>query len=308
MRLPQRMRVLAQALGTQRRRASPVRGHRRRGLRVLLRSGGPWLRFRHAGNRCPLRLHDHGQSLRQPFPLCGRKGTAARGRRDRGRRQQGGPQLVATDAQDRRLESSVGRSRRGSDDGGPARRYGPVHGKTCLLLDGQRVVRVRYKQKDESPDDPPHTVWLRLGPAPAETFVPSILWFLLKIGLFLVGAIVFWKRPEDRSAGAVLPAVHRARSAPTSAATTGGASSRSRCCCWCSWCAALLLPAVSLHFYLLFPRPKAFLERWPRRVAGRGVRPAAVVSAAAAVRLLHIRLLYQAAGEGPLPDVAARCC
>ncbi len=107
-----------------------------------------------------------------------------------------------------------------------------------------------------------HTVWLRLGPAPAETFLPSVLWFFLKIGLFLVGAIVFWKRPGDRSAGQFF------------------------LLCLCSFGAyiggyhwwrivtqpmlllvfmvsAILLPAVSLHFYLVFPRPKAFLERWP---------------------------------------------
>src|SRR5262249_30002041 len=28
---------------------------------------------------------------------------------------------------------------------------------------------------------------------------------------------------------------------------------------------AILLPAVSLHFYLVFPRPKAFLQKHPRR-------------------------------------------
>src|SRR5262249_51246647 len=107
------------------------------------------------------------------------------------------------------------------------------------------------------------SVWCRLGKPPVETLVPSVLWFFLKLGLFLVGALVFWKRPEDRSAAQffLLCIV-------TFGAYMGGYY-------WlriltqpvlllvfivCS----VLLPAVSLHFYLLFPRPKEFYQRYPR--------------------------------------------
>src|SRR5262249_28745129 len=112
-------------------------------------------------------------------------------------------------------------------------------------------------------DAEPHRVWCRLGPAPVETLVPSVLWFFLKIGLFAVGAIVFWKRPEDRSAaqffvlcivsfGAYMGGYHWSRIVTQPVLFVVFIV--------CS----VLLPAVSLHFYLLFPRPKEFLERRPR--------------------------------------------
>jgi transcriptional regulator with GAF, ATPase, and Fis domain len=137
----------------------------------------------------------------------------------------------------------------------------PAAGPTTILLDGQRLVRVLYHRPGESKKT--HTVWLRVGTTPAETLVPSVLWFFLKIGLFLVGAIVFWKRPEDRSAqqffllclcsfGAYIGGYHWWRIATQPALLLVFMVS------------AVLLPAVSLHFYLVFPRPKAFLQRWPR--------------------------------------------
>jgi hypothetical protein len=66
-----------------------------------------------------------------------------------------------------------------------------------LLLDGRRLVRVVYERPGESER---RTVWCELGQSPIESLVPSILWLFLKAGLFVVGAMVFWKRPDDRSA------------------------------------------------------------------------------------------------------------
>ncbi len=110
-------------------------------------------------------------------------------------------------------------------------------------------------------DDPTlRNVWCRLGTLPLDSLAPSVLWFLLKLGLFGIGALVFWKRPTDRSAAQffLLCIV-------TLAAYMGGYH-------WVRiatqpfllvvfMVAAVLLPAVSLHFYLVFPRPKQFLEQ-----------------------------------------------
>jgi transcriptional regulator with GAF, ATPase, and Fis domain len=136
--------------------------------------------------------------------------------------------------------------------------HAPVSDKGLVCFDGHELVRVQYHRGGSE-----HSVWLRLGPASTETLLPSVLWFLLKIGLFLVGAIVFWKRPEDRSAGqffllcicsfgAYIGGYHwwRIVMQPTLLLVF--------------IVAALMLPAVSLHFYLLFPRAKPFLERSPR--------------------------------------------
>jgi transcriptional regulator with GAF, ATPase, and Fis domain len=141
-----------------------------------------------------------------------------------------------------------------------------------------------------------------VGQTPAETLVPSILWFFLKIGLFLVGAIVFWKRPEDRSAqqffllcicsfGAYIGGYHWWRIVTQPALLLVFMAS------------AFLLPAVSLHFYLLFPRPKAFLQRWPRMSLVALYGPPAAFLFLLLYGYLLIRSFYHAAGpDGPSPE------
>ena len=58
-----------------------------------------------------------------------------------------------------------------------------------------RFVKIRYRA-----DDGEHAVWCRIGTIPWESLGPSVLWFVLKLGLFAIGALVFWKRPADPSA------------------------------------------------------------------------------------------------------------
>ena len=67
-----------------------------------------------------------------------------------------------------------------------------------VRLDGETWVRVDFERT--SGDGSSATCWRRVGTPDVEVVLPSVLWFLLKIGLFVVGAIVFWKRPEDHSA------------------------------------------------------------------------------------------------------------
>src|SRR5437879_1154455 len=62
-------------------------------------------------------------------------------------------------------------------------------------LDGEEIVRVRFER-----DDQKYSVWCRLGRSPLAALVPTVLWFFIKAGLFLVGALVFWTRPHERSA------------------------------------------------------------------------------------------------------------
>ncbi len=131
-------------------------------------------------------------------------------------------------------------------------------GKHYALLDGHRIVRVEYKR----PGDPEiHSIWLRLGEPRSRSLLPSLLWFFLKIGLFGAAALVFWKRPEDRSAsvffllglasfGAYIGGYHWWRIVTQPALLV------------VFMVCSVLLPAVSLHFYLVFPRPKWFLERY----------------------------------------------
>jgi transcriptional regulator with GAF, ATPase, and Fis domain len=105
-------------------------------------------------------------------------------------------------------------------------------------------------------------VWRPLSNMPINELAPSILWFILKLGLFAVGALVFWKRPQDASAaqffllcivtlGAYMGGYHWTRIATQPVFLV------------VFMACGVFLPAVSLHFYLVFPRPKEVLQRYP---------------------------------------------
>jgi transcriptional regulator with GAF, ATPase, and Fis domain len=141
----------------------------------------------------------------------------------------------------------------------PAQPEGSQASATHVHVDGEQQVLVEL----ERPDGADHIkVWCRLQKPSPETLVPSVLWFCLTSGLFIVAAIVYWNRPEDRSArqffwlsiaafGAYMGGYHWSRIAtqPTLIVVF--------------IVCAVMGRAVSLHFYLLFPRPKEVLRRQP---------------------------------------------
>jgi hypothetical protein len=131
-------------------------------------------------------------------------------------------------------------------------------GQDFLRIDGLRVVRVEY-ERGEGADAERGVAWCQLGRSPLGTFVPSILWFSLNIGLFVVGALGYWKRPDDRPAarffwlctislGAFIGGYHwfQILTQPILLVVF--------------MACAVLLPAVSLHFNLVFPRSRPFFE------------------------------------------------
>ncbi len=131
---------------------------------------------------------------------------------------------------------------------------------THARLHGVEVVRVDVRPSGEGRAT--RSVWCRLGRSPVGTLAPTILWFCIKAGLFAVGALVFWQRPRERSArmffllclfscGAYLGGYHWQSIATQPVLLLVFMFS------------GVLLPAVSLHFYLVFPRPKPLLERRP---------------------------------------------
>jgi transcriptional regulator with GAF, ATPase, and Fis domain len=131
-----------------------------------------------------------------------------------------------------------------------------------LLVQGQHWVRVQFQTER---GEALVTTWCTLGQPPLEILIPSLLWFCLKASLFLVGAFVFWQRPEDRSAlqffvlcgvtcNAYMGGFHWQRIATSPILFLVFLA--------CS----VLLPALSLHFYLLFPRAKELLNQRPRSV------------------------------------------
>ena len=124
--------------------------------------------------------------------------------------------------------------------------------------DGERWVRVRLRR---ATDQPPFDVWCVLGHTPLESTVPAILWLVLELGMFSVGALGFWKRPEVPAAGPFF-----ALSIVAVGAFLGGYH-------WSQvvtqpvlliafvFC-GMLVPAVTLHFHHVFPRPKPWLDRF----------------------------------------------
>jgi transcriptional regulator with GAF, ATPase, and Fis domain len=123
------------------------------------------------------------------------------------------------------------------------------------------LIRVSF-WTDAAKSGPARTAECILGNIPWEQQIPSLLWFLLKVSLFVVGVLVFWQRPGDPAAaqfywlcvatfGAYLGGYHW-----THIATTWWLLIPFMVC-------AVLLPAASLHFYLVFPRKQRFHERHP---------------------------------------------
>ena len=109
-----------------------------------------------------------------------------------------------------------------------------------------------------------HEAWVRLARFPLEEMIPSLIWLLIKGALFVIGAMVYWKRPNDEAAerfyilcvvtlGAYIGGYHWAQ------IVTHPVLSIIFMAC------AVMLPVASLHFYLVFPHKKTWLERYPCR-------------------------------------------
>jgi transcriptional regulator with GAF, ATPase, and Fis domain len=104
--------------------------------------------------------------------------------------------------------------------------------------------------------------WCRLGTLPLAELLPTLLWFFLKLSLFAIGALVFVKRPQETTAarffllcivtlGAYMGGYHWTHIAPQPILIVG------------FMVFGVMLPVVSLHFYLVFPRPNQFLVKRP---------------------------------------------
>ncbi len=148
------------------------------------------------------------------------------------------------------------------------------------LENGTTAVQVVFARKRPDPEKPASfisttlTSWFVLGKLPLEDLVPSILWFILEVMLFSVGALVLWKRPTDNAAaqffllcivtlGAYMGGYHWSHIATKPALLL------------IFMVCAVLLPVVSLHFFLVFPRKKKWLESRPAPDFFDHLRPAA---------------------------------
>ena len=117
-------------------------------------------------------------------------------------------------------------------------------------------------------------VLLRPSPASFVSLVPSALWLLLKLALFALGLVLYWRQSESRfshvffwmtlvSVGAYMGGYHWTQIANSPALLS-----------WFVVSASLLMP-VSLHFFLRFPRTHPLMENHPWLIKAAMYGPAA---------------------------------
>ncbi len=169
---------------------------------------------------------------------------------------------------------------------------------TCVSLEGEKLVRVHFLRSQPGGTQPlAFACWCLVGRLPLEDLIPSLLWCFLKGGLFLVGALVFWKRPADVSArqffllcivtlGAYMGGYHWSR------------ISTQPLLLLVFMVCGVLLPAVLLHFYLVFPRPKTFLRQHPGWTLLAIYIPPVLFLLALAGSYLHVLLLARGYWQG----------
>jgi transcriptional regulator with GAF, ATPase, and Fis domain len=135
-------------------------------------------------------------------------------------------------------------------------------GQTYVCFEGKNWILSELVRQQTDGRRIKFSGWSRVGTLPLKELIPSILWFFLKLGLFAVAVLVFWKRPTDVSAtlfyvlgvvtlGAFMGGYHWSRIA--------GYPPLILVFMLC----AVVLPAVLLHFYFVFPSPKPILQRRP---------------------------------------------
>jgi transcriptional regulator with PAS, ATPase and Fis domain len=125
--------------------------------------------------------------------------------------------------------------------------------------DDHRWIDVRYRSVATAKV---HSTQLLVQPVPLAEIGLTLLWLLLQLAILAVGAVAFWRRPFDRPARLFL-----AMCLVTLGAFVGGfhwwvlAGSL-----WLTMpfvTCAVFVPVVTLHFFLVYPRPKPVLLRWP---------------------------------------------
>jgi transcriptional regulator with GAF, ATPase, and Fis domain len=187
------------------------------------------------------------------------------------------------------------------DDGGTA--IGRAAREPCVVeRGGDEYVRIEFSRAGDAGDAPRRYAWCRLTPPSSSLLAHSLVFFLLKMTLFLIVTVALWKRPQDRALSRffVLCAV-------TICAYMGGYH-------WLRigtapplvlvfMICAVLLPVVCLHFYLTFPRPKRFVDTHPRITLLGLYGPSTLVLA---VMLTTYLAVYRATHFGDDHDLVRR--
>jgi transcriptional regulator with GAF, ATPase, and Fis domain len=169
-----------------------------------------------------------------------------------------------------------------------------------VRVDGAEWVRVRAQHANDSA---PVAVWCKIGRPPPVAVLPLVLWVGMETAVFLVAAFVWWNRPYDRASrlfflmtltvvAAFIGGYHWSRIATQPVLLL------------IYMISAVLLPAVSLHFYQIFPRPKPWIESHPIRSLALTYGPSAGFLLALMVGYAWVRSLNRAGAPSAAVDAA----
>ncbi len=126
--------------------------------------------------------------------------------------------------------------------------------------DGERFTRVRFLRDGQEIRS---TSWIQLQPLPLGGLISSLIWLVPQLMIFSLSAVAYWNRPHDRSVRLFF-----VLSLVTQVAFVGGSHwwviAGSLWLCVPFVVAAVLLPAVLLHLFVVFPSPRRTMLLWPR--------------------------------------------
>ncbi len=126
-----------------------------------------------------------------------------------------------------------------------------------------RFIKIEYLSVDlENQSKSPKSAWIKIQSIPSGNVAISLLWFSLELVILAIGAFAYWMRPFDRTTR-----IFFTMGIITLVAFIGGYN-------W--WIiagsltlnipfviAAILIPAITLHFFITYPRMIPWLVRYP---------------------------------------------
>lgn len=150
---------------------------------------------------------------------------------------------------------------------------------SLLSVGGDRTVEIEFLRAGQ-----PERAWIVIESIPLSEVLISFVWLVLQFAIFAVSALAAWHRPFDRTARLFF-----AMCAVAMAAFIGGfhwwVIASSPLLNMPFLVCALLTPAVSVHFFLCYPRPLGPMEHHPRRTIA-AIYTAPVITAVVMTGLL----------------------
>ena len=123
---------------------------------------------------------------------------------------------------------------------------------------GERWIRTRFSRAGS---EEVHEAYLRVKSLPLSDVLLSFVWFSLQLGFFVLTAFLCWHRSFDRAVRVLFGLAIVSLGAFIAGNHWWVMAANLWFIVPCATC-GILLPAVFLHFFLVFPRPKPFLQRF----------------------------------------------